>query len=120
MKRRDVKLYRKCFSQTKATPLKKKKKKVRVEPVEKINEPEIKPTAEEVRKQNMKCGFKRSSKNKSALIEPKIVLPPPEPEIPPEIDKESSEDEVKLVDTIKTLKKELKLTDCIGLHCMDD
>ena len=37
-----------------------------------------------------------------------------------EADKESSEEEVKLVDTIKPLKEELKILDSIGLHCMDE
>ena len=117
----------KMFSQTKAPQPKKKKKKVKVENVEKIietNQGDSKPNNEDMRKQNMKFGSRKSrnmdTKNKSAVGEPKVVAAPTEPEVVPEQDKESSEEEIKLVDTIKPLKEELKLMDCIGLFCMDD
>ena len=116
----------KMFSQTKSIPPKKKKKRVKVEPVEKVvdtNQNDAKQNSEDGRKLSTKMNGKKSRQSdpkiKSSVNEAKVV-PPPEPEVVTEPDKESSEDEVKLVDTIKPLKEELKFMDSIGLYCMDD
>ena len=80
----------KLFSQTKAPQPKKKKKKVKVENLENIietNQGDSKPNTEDVRKQNMKFGARKSrnvdSKNKSTVGEPKAVASPTEPEVVP-------------------------------------
>ena len=116
----------KMFSQTKAVPLKKKKKKVKTEPVEKVIDTipnDTKQNSEDSRKHSTKIATKKSrqndTKNKSTVTEGKTVVAPPEPEVVLEADKESSEEEVKLVDTIKPLKEELKTSWAEQSHTRD-
>ena len=111
------------FSHTKSSAP--QKKKGNTEPVEKkveATQTDLKQTPEEGRKTSVKGNARKpkQSDGGKSKAEGKGVAAPEPAEVPVEPEKDSSEDEVKLVDTIKPLKEELKLVDCVGFHCMDE
>ena len=115
----------KMFSHKKSTPpTKKKKKKAKTEPVEKVLETIPSDAKQNIEKSNVKGNARKpkqsDGKNKPAVTDGKVVTATEPETVVVEPEKESSEDEIKLVDTIKPLKEELKLDDCIALYCMDE